>query len=124
MNSRDPKLIALLFNECINEKNIKGLASLMSDEHTFIDRDGNAYKPKDVMIDAWKNFFTSYPDYKNTFNKIESRDNIVIITGHAYWSEENSFDPAIWVAIIEENLVAEWRIFYNTEENRKKLLVS
>lgn len=40
MNTKDPKLIALQFNECINKQDIKGLSSLMTDDHTFIDRAG------------------------------------------------------------------------------------
>jgi len=124
MNSRDPKIIALLFNECINNRDITGLSNLMSEDHTFIDREGNIYKPKEKMVEAWKSFFEMYPHYKNTFNKIESRDNVVIITGHAFWSEENSFDPAIWVVIIEDDLVAEWHLYYDNEGIRNKLLIS
>jgi len=40
MNSRDPKLIVLLFNECINNQDVEELTSLMTEDHTFIDRKG------------------------------------------------------------------------------------
>ena len=40
MNSTDPKLIALQFNEHINHQNIRGLSDLMTEDHRFIDRAG------------------------------------------------------------------------------------
>ena len=120
MNKRDPKLIVLLFNECINNKDIERLSSLMTEDHIFIDREGNTLSPKVKMIEAWKSFFKSFPDYKNTFLKIESEKNKVLITGFAFWSKENPYDPAIWTAIVENDMIKEWHIFYDTEENRKK----
>jgi len=121
MSIRDPKLIALLFNECITNRDIDGLAELMTDDHTFIDRDGNATQSKGSMIEAWKKFFEMFPVYKNTFTRIESRDNVAVILGHAYWSDKQPFDPAIWVATIAEDRVAKWQIYYDTDENRKSL---
>jgi len=124
MNKRDPKLIALQFNECINKQDLDGLSSLMTEDHTFIDREENVLTSKEKMIEAWKSFFKAFPDYKNTFNKIESKNNQVFITGFAYWSKENSFDPAIWSVVIENDLVKEWHLYYDTEANRNKLLLT
>lgn len=119
MNTKDPKLTALQFNEYINKQDIKGLSKLMTEEHTFIDRDGEVYKGKELMTEGWIEFFGNFPEYKNIFNRVESQDNLVILIGYAYWSEKNTYDPAIWTAKIEYDLVAEWRIYSNTEENRK-----
>jgi hypothetical protein len=38
VNSRDPKLTALMFNECINGRDIVRLSGLMTEDHCFIDR--------------------------------------------------------------------------------------
>jgi len=121
MNSKDPKLIALLFNECINAQDLDGLSRLMTGGHTFIDRDGTVHKSKSVMVDSWRRFFEMCPRYRNTFTRIESRNDLVIILGHAFWSEEQPYDPAIWTAKIENDLVAEWRVHADSEENRKAL---
>ncbi len=121
MNSRDPKLIALLFNECITNQNLEGLSALMSEDHTFIDHTGAISRPKDFMINAWKSFFAACPKYKNTFSRLESASSTVSIVGHAFWSEEKPFDPVLWRARIENDLVAEWRIYEDTPENRKFL---
>ncbi len=120
MNTKDPKLIALQFNECINNQDIKGLSGLMTEDHTFIDREDGVYKGKEYMTKGWIDFFKQFPDYKNTFTRVESRDNLVIIIGYANWSKEPTEDHVIWTARIEDDLVAEWRIYTDTEENRKK----
>ena len=86
MNAKDPKLIALQFNEFINNQDIEGLSSLMTDDHTFIDRAGAVDKGKESMTKGWKEFFSSFPEYKNTFNRVESHGDLVTLIGHAYWS--------------------------------------
>jgi hypothetical protein len=120
MNTKDPKLIALQFNECINNQDLKGLGQLMSNDHAFTDRDGTVQQPKEVMIRNWRQFFEMLPDYRNTFTRLESRENLVVILGYAYWSQKQPYDPAIWTATIVNNLVREWRIYADSEENRRR----
>jgi hypothetical protein len=120
MNTKDPKLVALLFNECINNQDLHGLTLLMSDDHAFIDRTGTVSQPKQIMIHAWKQFFAMYPKYRNIFDRVQSRDNHVTILGHAYWSEEQPYDPVIWTATIVNDLVQEWRVDDDTEANRRQ----
>jgi ketosteroid isomerase-like protein len=121
MNKKDPKLIALQFNEYINKQDIKGLSNLMTEDHTFIEREGNVYKGKESMIKGWIEFFEKFPDYRNIFHRVDSRDDLVILIGYAKWTKNNKHDHAIWTAKIKNDLVAEWCIFEDTEENRKKL---
>jgi len=121
MNMRDPKLTALQFNECINNQDLTGLARLMTDDHAFVDRDGSVHQPKQVMVDGWGEFFKTVPEYKNTFNRLESRDNLFIIVGFAYWSQKQPYDPVMWAATIDSDLVREWCIYADTEMNRKQL---
>jgi hypothetical protein len=120
MNTEDPKLIALQFNACINNRDLDGLSLLMTDDHAFIDREGNVHQPKAVMVKGWKEFFAAFPDYKNTFNRIESKDNLVTILGCAYWSQDKRNDPSIWTATIVNDLVQEWRVYFDTEANRRR----
>ncbi|MFW9823820.1 MAG: hypothetical protein ACFFE4_12830 [Candidatus Thorarchaeota archaeon] len=47
---RDPKLIALQFNEYINNQDINGLANLMTDNHIFIGYYGVKI---DNMVNGW-----------------------------------------------------------------------
>lgn len=124
MNSKDPKLTALQFNEYINSQDIEGLSSLMTEDHTFIDREGKVDKRKESMTKGWIEFFNAFPDYRNTFTRVESRDDLVILIGYATWTKESQADHAIWTARIEDDLVAEWRIYHDTEENRRRLNIT
>ncbi|MFC2124627.1 nuclear transport factor 2 family protein [Bacteroidota bacterium] len=120
MISEDPISITQAFNDCINNQDIEGLSDLMAESHTFIDRAGESHGPKSQMVEGWKHFFQMFPDYRNTFEKAQTAGNQVFIQGFAYWSEEEPYDPVIWTAILQDNLVSEWRIYEDTPENRKK----
>jgi ketosteroid isomerase-like protein len=121
MSKKDPKLIVLQFNECINTQDIDGLSNLMSDNHVFIDSSDDVHTGKDSMVKGWIEFFYSYPDYRNHFPKIESRENLVLIIGFSTCSHKPLDGPALWTAKIENDLVAEWRVYLDTKENRAKL---
>jgi hypothetical protein len=127
MNTRDPKLIVLQYNEYINNQDIKGLSNLISKDSIFIDRNGakipNWFKDRNGNeIIGWEGFFKDWPTYKNIFTRVESRDNLVIVIGYALWSEDSKEeDHIIWTAKIENDLVVKWQIFEDTEENRKNL---
>lgn len=124
MNRQDPKSIALEFNDCITHRDIEGLARLMTEDHTFIDRDGKIHRSKNFMIESWKKFFEMVPQYKNIFTHIESRGNLVAMLGYAYWSAEQPHDSAIWIATIVNDLVSEWHIYHDTDANRKAFNLS
>ncbi|MFX1457611.1 MAG: hypothetical protein ACFFDB_19775 [Promethearchaeota archaeon] len=122
MNSRDPKLIALQFNEYITNQDIKRLSSLMTEDHIFIDRKGVI---SGDMINGWKRFFIEWPTYRNIFTRVESQENMVILIGYALWSKDSKKeDHAIWTATIENDLVTKWQIYEDTQENRNKLNIS
>ena len=114
------KLISIVhaFNDCINKQDIQGLSGLMADNHCFIDRDGQAYGPKASMVAGWKQFFKEFPHYRNTFEKVEALENLVAVRGHAYWTEDEPYDPVIWTGTIEGDLISEWRVYDDTPENR------
>ena len=121
MNPVDPKQIALHFNAQITAHNIDGLAALMSPDPRFIDRVGQITAGKLAMLNAWRRFFALFPDYVNTFTRVESRGNLVVLHGYATWHPGDPPDYAIWTARIEAGLVAEWCIVTDSEENRSRL---
>jgi len=123
MNKRDPKLTALQFNEYINNQDIKGLSSLMAEDFWV------KVKKEPVwitdMINGWKRFFNNNPTYKNIFTRVESRENLVILIGYALWSKDSKEeDHCIWTAIIENDLLVNWQIYEDIEDNRKKLNIN
>ena len=64
MNKRDPKLAALLFNECINNRDIDGLVALMTDDHSLICNGHVDKNDKNSSREAWRSFFSMFPDLK------------------------------------------------------------
>ena len=124
MNHRDPKLTSLLFNECINERDIEGLVELMTDDHALI-CDGHVNtNDKDSSRAAWSTFFDMFPDYRNHFSRIESSDNLVVIVGRSTCSSEEKLNgDALWSARIQNDKVSEWQVYADTPENRERLRI-
>ncbi|MHA2175811.1 MAG: nuclear transport factor 2 family protein [Candidatus Hodarchaeales archaeon] len=75
MKGKDPKIIALLYNECINNRDLEGIIALMAENHKFIDSK-NRVENKEQMKKSWKEFFAEYPDYRNIFHTVISRETI------------------------------------------------
>jgi len=76
------------------------------------------------MTEAWVRFFELFPEYRNSFMRVESKGNIVILYGYATWKKGEAPDHTIWTATIEDGCVAEWRIYEDSEENKEKFKVS
>ena len=123
MEKRDPKLIALLYNEQINARSVEGCSNLMTEDHVFIDIPGKIHNGKEYMLQCWKEFFEEFPDYRNIFTRVENQMDFVILLGYSVCSHKPLDGPAIWTAKIKNNLIAEWRIYEDTEENRRMLKV-
>lgn len=121
MTEDEQKSIALHFNECINHRDLQGLATLMTDDHTFIDKANQAVHGKEHMVEAWQGFFARFPDYMNIFERVESRNHLVTISGYSTCSEKQLDGPALWTAKLRGEKVAEWRVYHDTPENRKML---
>jgi ketosteroid isomerase-like protein len=121
MTNDKQKTIPLQFNECINSQDIQGLATFMTDDHTFIDKANQEIQGKGKAVEAWKGFFALFPDYRNIFERVESRNNLVAIIGHSTCSEKQLDGPALWTAQLRGEKVAEWRVYDDTPENRKRL---
>jgi predicted SnoaL-like aldol condensation-catalyzing enzyme len=94
---------------------------LMAEDHLFIDSSDDVHKGKEMMVKGWNDFFNQYPDYRNHFSVVESRDNLVLVIGHSTCSHESLDGPALWTAKVENDLIAEWRVYLDTVENRQKL---
>ena len=121
MSKNDPKLVVLQFNECINNRDLHGLSNLMTEDHVFIDSNDDVHRGKKLMSKGWGDFFNHYPDYRNHFAIVESRDDQVFVIGHSTCSFIPLDGPALWTAKVEDGRVAEWRVYLDTNDNREKL---
>ena len=117
MNRRDPKLTALLFNECINNRDIEGLVELMTDDHSLICNGHVDTKDKSSSKEAWSSFFSMFPDYLNHFSKVESKDDFVVMVGKSTCSNEKRLNTnALWTARIKNDKVCEWQVYEDSPE--------
>src|SRR5262245_41672122 len=121
MSEKDQKMVVLEFNECINNRNLQGMSSLMTEDHVFIDSNNDAHRGKELMIKGWGDFFNQFPDYQNHFSIVECREDQVFVIGRSTCSYEPLEGPALWTAKVEDGLIAEWRVYLDTIENREKL---
>lgn len=109
------------FNDCINARDIDGLAAWMTDDHTFIDSAGGVVEGKAACLEAWRGFFDMFPDYQNVFTSFSRRDDRVIIAGYSTCSDARLAGKAIWTATIAGGQVAEWRVYADTAAVRQQL---
>lgn len=63
----------------------------------------------------------SYTDYRNNFTHITVQGEKVVMIGFLECSYEPLDGPAILTATIRDELVAEWKIYQDTPENRIRL---
>jgi len=112
MNSFNLMSIALRFNERINQQDLEGLAELMTDDHTFIDSEGNITKGKEAMKEGWSHFFKKYTDYRNEFTCVTIQRNIVVMVGYSTCSYKPLDGPNIWTAKISGGKISEWRVYW------------
>ena len=117
----DPHALTVAFNEHINNRDLDGLAKLMTDDHTFIDTADHVIRGKADCLKAWGGFFKLFPDYRNAFDRLVVEDDSVIVVGRSSCSDVRLDGPALWVAKAKGDKLAEWRVFEDTPANRRTL---
>jgi uncharacterized protein (TIGR02246 family) len=105
-------LTALRFNERINEQDVEGLAKLMTDDHVFIDSEGNSTKGRETMKNGWKEFFKKYPDYRNVLTCVTVQGDAVVMVGYSMCSYKPLDGPNTWIAKISGRKVSEWKVHW------------
>jgi ketosteroid isomerase-like protein len=111
------------FNDAITKRDLAALGNLMTQDHTFVDSDGNVISGREAVLNAWKGFFEAFPDYRNVWTSLTVNDGVFIARGHSVCETEPQLDgPAIWTASVRDNEVATWRVYEDTPESWTKLL--
>jgi ketosteroid isomerase-like protein len=104
----------------INERDADKLAEAMTEDHVFIDSLGQSVCGREKMRAAWRGYFGLCPDYRVAHEEILQDANMVAVFGTAGGTiaadgtlpAENRWrTPAAWLAIVENGLVKEWRVY-------------
>jgi uncharacterized protein (TIGR02246 family) len=115
-----PVETVLHFLECINERDADKLAALMTEDHLFIDSLGGETRGRDKMRTAWQGYYAFCPDYWVSHDEVFQDGNRVAVFGAAGGTiaadgqlpPENQWQTrAAWLAVVENGLVKEWRVY-------------
>jgi ketosteroid isomerase-like protein len=119
MREPDPKRVTLLFNQSINARDLESLVARMTDDHRFIDAENHTVRGRDAAREAWRGFFAAFPDYRNEFELLASRNDRVLVLGHSVCSFAALNGPAIWTATIRGDQIVEWRVWADEAAARR-----
>jgi uncharacterized protein (TIGR02246 family) len=115
-----PGEIVLRFMERINQRDPDSLAELMTEDHLFVDSLGQSVRGREQMRAGWRGYYAMCPDYRVSHDEIFQNGNRVVVLGAAGGTiaaagelpPENRWRiPAAWLAVVENGLVKEWRVY-------------
>jgi uncharacterized protein (TIGR02246 family) len=127
-SSDTPEATALAFVAAINAGDLDALVELMTEDHAFIDYEGNEQRGRESMRWAWRAYFDSFPEYQIHTDRVVAVGNTVVIIGRTTGSqiapEVEALESVIWAALVEGARVREWHILYMDTEKAQTLLAA
>ncbi|HXN71425.1 MAG TPA: nuclear transport factor 2 family protein [Candidatus Acidoferrales bacterium] len=115
-----PTETVLQFMDRINQRDVDKVAELMTEDHVFTDSLGNSVRGREKMRDGWRDYYAFCPDYWVSHEEIFASGNLVAVFGSAGGTiaangklpPENKWKiSAAWLALVENGLVKEWRVY-------------
>jgi len=110
------KSTALSFVDRLNAGDSEGLTALQTEDFTLIDYGGEVFRGRD----GWHDYFEECPNYVIHLKHVITSGNGVAILGRTTGShvapEVEKRETILWTAEIRDNMVAEWRLYSDTEE--------
>ena len=116
----NPVETVLQFLDRINQRDVDKLAELMTEDHVFIDSLGQAVRGREKMRAGWRGYYAFCPDYWVSHEEILQNGSLVAVFGSAGGTvaaqgklpPENKWRiSAAWLAVVENGLVKEWRVY-------------
>jgi len=116
--------VALAFVDRINCHDVAGLVALMAEDHRFVDGLGQELRGREQMEQGWRGYFAWFPDYSIRVENALSDGNVVVLLGMAQGTyatnrnapPDNHWEiPAAWKAVIQNERIAEWRVYADNE---------
>jgi ketosteroid isomerase-like protein len=107
------------FINAINEHTVEKLCSLMTDDHKFIDSQGNETVGKEKMRASWIVYLQWFPDYKIEITDMFLDGDTVAAFGFAGATFQGQSDrkenywhlPASWKAVIKNGKIELWQVY-------------
>jgi ketosteroid isomerase-like protein len=123
-----PESVAHAFVRAINRQDIDGVTALMSPAHHFVDSLGNVTEGREKMREGWAAYFRMVPDYTIAIEELYPSDSALVMLGVAEGTytrngtlnPENHWRTPLAIRIlVEDGLIAEWRVYADNEPIRK-----
>jgi ketosteroid isomerase-like protein len=120
--------VAKEFVNAINRQDLETLATLMPEEHRFIDSLGRVLVGRDNVRAGWVEYFRMVSDYSIELHETFIRGPVVVMLGLAQGSYavdgkltelDRWSSPAVFRAFIDDDKVKEWRVYADNEPVRK-----
>ena len=137
MDRTDLERVALAFVERINLGDVGRLLEMMTEDHEFVDMTGDSFRGRNLMREAWTDYFRLFPDYTIQVEASMVNDSAVVLVGRsdgtlsAYGRQAlQNLDGAlpgelqgraIWTARVREGRIAQWRVCPDTSTARRCL---
>lgn len=111
MNDLSPCSVVLRFVGYVNEGNLEGIASLISEDVKFTDILGRVYREKEFMA----GYLCEFPNYKiHVHHVLQSGNGVAIVgktTGSHVAPEIEEKETLVWTVEFKDGLISEWRIY-------------
>jgi ketosteroid isomerase-like protein len=106
------------FVHAVNAHDADALVALMTDDHVFVDAEGNEFRGREGMATAWRAYFEWFPDYEIEVERTISALGVVGFFGWASGTYSQNGRrwrlPSAWLAVERGGRVAEWRVYCDT----------
>ncbi|RPI06045.1 MAG: nuclear transport factor 2 family protein [Ignavibacteriae bacterium] len=107
------------FITAINEHDSDKICSLMTDDHQFIDSQGNVTDGKEIMKSGWMGYFQLFPDYKIEAVEFFTQGETVAAFGFAGGTFQGLIEhkenvwrlPASWKAVVKNGKILQWQVY-------------
>jgi ketosteroid isomerase-like protein len=117
----NPVDTVLTFLERINSGDADRVAGMLAENHVFIDALGRSVHGREMMRAGWRGYYGMCPDYRISHRTVFANGNQVAVFGEAggtvassdgqLRSENQWSTPAAWLAVVEDGLIREWRVY-------------
>lgn len=112
--------LVVRFINGINKRNLDALASLMTEDHTFVDSLGHELRGREAVLEGWRGYFSMMPEYEVEDDEMIGGPDSIAIFGIASGTyapdgkkspDRRWSTPAAWKAEIRGDQVAVWRVY-------------
>jgi len=127
MNSKEIHVVEA-FIAAINHHDLPGIASLMTEDHTFVDSAGGIHAGCENMTAGWKQYFQMFPDYEIQIEKMLGDEALVAVFGSASGTYNGKRGlvaankiamSAAWKVLVENGKIKLWQVYADWTQGSK-----